>query len=66
MADVESNIKHYKSIEDPECPEQWDVSTAPNVPGLTRPTRKSWSHAEKVLMTVNAIETRRDKGVKTR
>ena len=38
----------------------------PNVPGLTRPTRKSWSHAEKVLMTVNAIEMRRDKGVKTR
>jgi len=62
--DVESDIEQDNSIEDPECPEQRDVSAAPNVPGLIRPTQKSKRQAEKVLMTVNAIETRRNKGVK--
>jgi len=40
------------------------VSAAPNVPGLIRPTQKSQRQGEKVLMTVNAIETKRNKGVK--
>jgi len=52
------------NIEDPECPEQRDVSATPNVPGLIRPTQKSKNQAEKVLMTVNAIEMRRNTGVK--
>jgi len=52
------------SIEDPDYPEQQDVSAAPNVPGLIRPIQKSKRHAEKVLVTVNAMETRRNKGVK--
>jgi hypothetical protein len=37
-ADVESYMEQDKSIEDQECPEQPDVSAAPNVPGLIRPT----------------------------
>jgi len=60
----DSDIEHNNCIEDPECPEQQDVSAAPNVPGLVRPTRKSKRQAETVLMTVNAAETRRYKGGK--
>jgi hypothetical protein len=52
------------SIEDPEFREQQDVSAAPNVPGLIRPIWKSKRYAENVLVTVNAMETRRNKGVK--
>jgi hypothetical protein len=63
-ADDDSDIEHNNCIEDPECLEQQYVSAAPNVPGLVRPTRKSERQAEKVLMTVNAAETRRNKGRK--
>jgi hypothetical protein len=63
-ADVGSNMEQAKSMKNPECPEQRDVSAAPNVPGLIRPTRKSKRQAEMLLVTVNAIETRRSKGVK--
>jgi len=63
-ADNESDIKHNNGIEDPECPEGQDVSAAPNVPWLIRPTRKSKRHAEMVLVTVNAIERWRNKVVK--
>jgi len=63
-ADDDSDIEHNKCIKVPECPEQQDVSTAPNVPGLIQPTRKSKSQAEQVLVTVNAVETRRNKGGK--
>jgi len=60
----ESDIEHNNGIEDLECPEQQDVSAAPNVHGLVRPTQKSKRQAEKVLVTVNAVETRRNKGGK--
>jgi len=60
-ADDESDIGPNNGIEDPECPEQQDVSAGPNVPGLVWPTRKSKRQAEKVLVTVNAVETRRHK-----
>jgi len=63
-ADDESNVEPNTGIEDPECPEQQDVNAAPNVPGFVRPTRKSKRRAEKVLMTVNAVETRRNTGGK--
>jgi len=63
-ADDESDIEHNNGIEDPECPEQQDVSAAPNVPGLVWPTQKSKRLAEKVLVTVNAVETWRNKGGK--
>jgi len=64
MADVESDIQQDNSIEDPDCQEQRDVSATPNDPGLVRPTQKTKRPAEKVVLTVNAIETRRNKGVK--
>jgi hypothetical protein len=64
VADVESDMEQDNTFEDPKSPEQRDVSTTPNVPGLIRPTWKSKRHAEKVLVTVNTIETRRNKGVK--
>jgi hypothetical protein len=63
-ADDESNIEHNNCIEDSECPEQQDVSAVPNVPGLVRPTWKSKRQAEKVLVTVNAVEMRRNTGGK--
>jgi len=63
-ADDESNIEHNNGIEDPECPEQQDVSAASNVSGLVLLTRKSKRQAEKVLVTVNAVETRSNKGRK--
>jgi len=63
--DMEFDIAQDNSIEHPECPEQRDVSFPPRVRRLMRPTRKSMRQADKVLMMVNAIETRRNKGVKT-
>jgi len=63
-ADDESDIEQNNGIEDSECPQQQDVSTSPNVPGLVRPTWKSKRQAEKVLVTVNAVETRTNKGGK--
>jgi len=44
----------------------WDMSAVPNVPRYVRPTRISKRQAEKVLMTVNPIETRKNQGVKTK
>jgi len=63
-ADVESNMDRDNSIEDAESQEQRDLSAAPNVPRVIRPTRMSKRQAEEVLVTVNAIETRRNNGVK--
>ena len=40
------------------------MSAAPNVPRLIQPTWKAKRQAEKELMTVNAIQTRRNNGVK--
>jgi len=60
--DNESDIGPNNGIEDPECPEQQDVRAAPNVPGLVRPTWKSKRQAEKLLVTVNAVETQKKKG----
>jgi len=57
-ADVESDIEQHNSMEDLEYPGRWDVNTAPDVPGLIRPTPKSQCQAETVLVTVNAIDTR--------
>jgi len=62
--DDESDIEQNNGIEDSACPEQQNVSAAPNVPGFVRPIRKSKRQAEKVLVTVNAVETWRNKGGK--
>jgi len=63
-ADDDSDIEYTNCLEDPECPEQQNVSATPNVPGYVQPTRKSKRQAEKVLMTVNAAETQRNTGGK--
>jgi len=60
----ESDIEQANSIEDPECPEQRDVCASPHLPRLIRPTWKSKRQVEEVLVTVNAIETRRNMGAK--
>jgi len=65
-ADIESDIEQDNGIYNAECPGQQDVSGMPNVPGLIRPTRNSKSQVEKVLVTVNAIATRRNKRVKNK
>jgi hypothetical protein len=64
VADIESDMEQDNSIEDPESPEQQDMSASPNVPGLIWPKRKSKRHAEKWFVTVNAIETKKNIGVK--
>jgi len=63
-ADDVSDIEHNNGIEYPECTEPQDLSAPPNVLGLVRPTRKSKRQAEEVLVTVNAVETRRNTGGK--
>ena len=63
-ADDEADIEQGNGIEDPEYPWLWDVSVATNVTGFTRPTLMWKRQAEKVLVTVNAIERRSNTGVK--
>jgi len=60
-ANNESDIELDNVDVDPETPELQDVSAAPLVPGLIRPTRRSMTCAEMVLMMVNTMETRRNK-----
>jgi len=63
-ADDESDIEPHNGIKDSESPEHWVVSATPNVPGLIRPTWRSKTLAEMGLMTVSAMETRKNKGNK--
>jgi len=46
VVDIESNIEQDNGIENPECPEQRDVTASPNVPILIQPTPKSQTQAE--------------------
>jgi len=64
MGDDESDIEQHHGIEDPECPEQQDVSATPNVAGYIWPTLKSKRQPEQMLLTVNAIKIMRNWGVK--
>jgi hypothetical protein len=59
-ANDESDNGHNNCIVDPQCPEHQDVSAMQNVPRLVRPTRRSKRQAEKVLVMVNAADTRRN------
>jgi hypothetical protein len=63
-ADNESETEHNNCIQDLECPEQQVLSASPNIPGLVQPTWKPKRQAEKVLVTVNTVETWRNKGGK--
>jgi len=58
-ADNESDVELENCFADPECPEQWDVCAAPNIPGLIWPIGRSKKSTGKGLVTVNATETRR-------
>jgi hypothetical protein len=62
-ADNKSDMEQNNAIEGPVCPEQQDVSAMPNVPRLIRPIRMMKRQAQNSLVTVNAIETRRNKAV---
>jgi len=64
MAEVESDIEQGNGIDEPGCTYQRDMSAPPYVPRFIWPTWKSNRQAERVFVTVNAIETRRNKGVK--
>jgi len=64
VADVEADLDQDTAIEELECPEQQDLSAALYVPRMIRPTWKSNRHAERVMMMVNAMETRRSNGIK--
>jgi len=63
-AEDESDVELGSGINASESPEYQVVSAAPNVPGMIRPTWRSMKQAEKGLMTVSAMETRRIKGNK--
>jgi hypothetical protein len=63
-ADNESDTELDNGSEVSETLQVRNVSAAPNVPGLIRPTRKSKKKVEKALVTVNIMETRRNKGIK--
>jgi len=62
--DNEYDIEQNNGSMDPERRQQPDVRAAPNVPRLVRSTRESKRQAEKLLVTVNATETWRNKGGK--
>jgi len=59
----ESDIQYNNCIEDPEFQEQQHLSSTPTDPRLVMPTRKSKTQADKVLLTVNTVETRRNNGL---
>jgi len=62
-ADSESGIELDNGTEDTETPLQQGVSVTPNDPRLLPPTQSSKTQAEKVLMMVNKMETRRNKAI---
>jgi hypothetical protein len=63
-ADNESDIELNNSSEVSETLEVRSVSEATNVPGLIWPIQESKKKVEKVLVTVNILETSRNKGIK--
>jgi len=63
-ADHKSHMKFGNGIEAAESPEHRDVSATQNVSRLIWPTWRSMRQAEKELMTVTAMETRRYNGNK--
>jgi hypothetical protein len=65
-ADGESDLKPDNGSKDSERPEHWVVSAMPNVPRLLWPTWRSQKTPDKGSMTVRAMETRRNKGNKTK
>jgi len=66
----EADNESYKVLdnvnEDPETPGQQDVSMTPNVPQSNQPTPRLKDIAEPMSMMVITMETRRNKGIKTK
>lgn len=62
----ESDLEQDSGIQDRESPEQWDVSAIPIVPGMISPAERLHNLNDMVLITVCAIETRRNKEHKTK
>jgi len=65
-ADIESDIKLDNVIEAPESPEHRDMSAAPNVAGMIRPTQRLKKPVGYVLMTINTMVMRKIKGNKNK
>jgi len=63
-ADNESDTELDKGSEVSDTLQVRNVSAAPNVPGLIRPIPQSKKKVEKASVTVNIMETRRNKGIK--
>jgi len=63
-ADDEYDVQPQYAIENLATSGQWDVCATHNVPGLIQPTWMSKIMGQMVLMTVNAMETMRNKGYK--
>jgi hypothetical protein len=63
-ADNESDMELDNGSEESETPELQNVSAAPNVSGSIRPILQSKKKVQKELLTVNLMETRRNKGIK--
>jgi hypothetical protein len=62
-AKSEPDMELDNSSEDSESMEVWNVSSARNVAELILPIPQSKNKVEKVLLTVNIMETRRNKGI---
>jgi hypothetical protein len=60
----ESDIQPNNGIEELGCPVQQNLSAMPNVHRLVGPTQQSKRQHAKALVTVNAIETMRNRRVK--
>jgi hypothetical protein len=65
-ADNESDIELDNGSEESETPEERNLSVALNVPRLIRPIQQSKKKVENALLTVNIMETRRNKGIKNK
>jgi hypothetical protein len=63
-ADNEPDMELDNGSEESETPELRTVSVAPNVSELIRPILQSKKKVEKALLTVNIMETRRNKGIR--
>jgi len=62
VADVNSDMKNYIGIQVLDCSEHRNVNTTLNVTWVIWPTWRSMKQTDKGLMTVTAMETRRNKG----
>jgi hypothetical protein len=66
VEETESHMELDNGSEYSETPEQRNGSAAPNIPGLIRSNLPTKMKVEKVLRTVNIMETRRNWGIKTK